>query len=132
MKTYTTILLMLFTLALTAQVGVQVGTSDSKIMLGVDKPMEVRVQALAFLGYNYSNNFNFGVKFGYYAGHNRDHLIGTNLRFFGSYMKGQMITLSYEYNIRSNIFIGVEASVNSLQATVAYYLPYEKVGKGCY
>lgn len=132
MRHLLTIFLVALTLAAFGQVGLQAGTSDSKMFLGVDNPQgNIGAHVGAIAVYTYKEDLlHLGVKFGVYI--RQDHIIALNYKFFGKGMRGKMLSLSYEYNAYKNFFFGAEVSSDYAQLTIGYYLPTGGYGKGCY
>lgn len=122
--------LVLTTISVQAQVGIQLTNQDAKLLVGWDEPAEIGVQAVATLSYNLNNQVHFGFKTGVYI--NYDHLISIDLKFFGKHVRGQMATLEYHYNIVDNLLIGVQLNTQRVGVSAIYMLPTGSVGSGCY
>jgi len=122
--------LVLTTISVQAQVGVQLTNQDVKLLVGWDEPSDIGIQAVATLSYKLNNQTHFGFKTGIYIQY--DHLISLDLKFFGKHVKGQMATVEYHYNIVDNLLVGVQLNTQRVGVSAIYMLPTGSVGSGCY
>lgn len=130
MRILITLVVLLTTISVQGQIGIQLTNQDVKILAGWDEPAEVGVQAVATLSYNLDNQVHVGFKTGIYIQY--DHLISLDLKFFGQHIRGQMATIEYHYNIASNLLIGVQLNTQRVGISAIYMLPTGSVGSGCY